>query len=121
MSTTLTLDKRRELLAVVKAAPKRSIQIDNTLYLYVGAEVNAQADAKIKKALAAGRTVVENGVSQWMDDRDVCDWTKHGADVYTWHKDGNRVLCQRFHVIKQADGTVTEKFVRNLYLSPNRE
>ena len=112
---------RNALISTLKEAPTRSIQIDGTMYLYIGADVNGQADVKIKKALAAGKTVIENGVSQWMDDRDVCDWAKHGSDVYTWHKDGSRVLCQRFRVTKQADGPVTEKFVRNLYLSPNRE
>jgi thymidylate kinase len=110
-------DPKVTVAGLLAAAPKRAVQIDGTLYLFVGADLGKKIETTIRRALNAGKTVTEKGTAQWFEDHTVIDRNLTGADVYMWSKDGNHVLCDRFHVTKLADGTLTKKFLRRLYLN----
>jgi hypothetical protein len=96
---------KEELMKILDQAPKRVVQIENKLYVFIG--MNAKADAAIKKAIASGKTVVEDGVTRWLEVCPVMDTTKEGSDAYTW-KDGNTLKVELILFTKQANGEVTK-------------
>lgn len=94
---------REELVEAIRKA--RKVQVGNVLYIGNDAEINAA----IRRGLARGDTVVENGVSQWIEVNEVYDQTKAGSAAYTWR--GDKVKCERVLMVKLADGTVHRGFL----------
>jgi len=93
-------------------APKRSVQIGETLHLFVGSgdAFTAKIEATIKRALESGKTVTENGVSRWIEKHEFINTRASvPSERYRWHADGNRVKAAKFLVTRQADGSVRKK------------
>lgn len=83
---------------------KRIVQIDDTRYVFTGADPLGVVDAKIKRALATGGTVTEDGISNWIEDLPLIDYTKPGLVPITR---GQKAKCERVHFTKMPDGRVT--------------
>lgn len=99
---------------LIANAPKRSVLIGDTLHVFVGEDTKGQVDAQIKRALARGDTVTENGVAQWQEWWAVMNPGKTGSEAYTWI-DGNRVRCELFHFVKDKNGHVTKTSIRKCW------
>jgi hypothetical protein len=56
-----------------------------------------------------------DGSQEWIEDRPFTDFHKSGSAAYDWHRDGNRILCERIHVKISGDGTRTSRRLRKLY------
>lgn len=99
-------DNFKKLLA---DAPKRFVQIDDRLHIFVGADTAGKIERTIKRALADGKTIIENGTSQWIEFWPVRDNTKSGTDAYTWQKGGNNVRTEKILFTKNPQNEVTKK------------
>ena len=101
---------KAQLQKLFAEAPKRVIVIDSTQYVFIGADTAHLVDKKIKRALAAGQTVVEAGVSQWIDYDPIQEGEAEDfLDRIKWHTDGNRVRCEKILVTKDKAGDITKK------------
>jgi len=76
-----------------------------------------EANALIQKALKQGKTVIENGVSSWLEEEPVCDFDKKNTDIYTWDKTGNKILVQKILHTKDKTGTITKKVLSSVWKS----
>jgi len=76
-----------------------------------------EVDAMVRKALLQGKEVAykADGRKEQIHDRLVFDSSKEGTDMYTWHKDGNRVAYKRTFVITHKDGTRTEEVLKTVW------
>lgn len=97
---------KEQLQKAIAEAPKRAVQFDDVVMIYVGTDLHDRVARDIDKALAAGKTVVENGISQWVEYWPIADYKKTGSDVYIFDKSGNRVKCEKFLFVKKAGGSV---------------
>jgi hypothetical protein len=87
-------------------APKRVVQIDDTRYVFFGADPGGKVDAKIKRALAQGATVTEAGTSTWIENIPLLDDRKPGiAPCFR----GNKVKCERVQFTKSSGGKVSRE------------
>ena len=59
------------------------------------------ADGLVKKALASGKTVTENGISQWVEECEVTNPGQSGSGVY-------KVKVDVMLVTRSKDGNVTK-------------
>jgi hypothetical protein len=82
--------ERSALLAKFKDA--RKVRIGETLHLGDRPDM-AQL---IKRGLARGLTVTENGVEQWIEETPLLDPSKEGLAAFTWHRDRKRVKVALF-------------------------
>ncbi len=98
-----------DLKKAIADAPKRLVQIDDRLHIFVGADTAGKIEKTVKRALADGKTVIENGTSQWIEFWPVRDHSKTGTDAYTWKKDGNSVRTERILFTKNPKNEVTQK------------
>lgn len=96
--------KAKQMLA---AAKKRVIRTDDTLRIMIG-EDDAKVESTIKAALGRGETVTEGGVTRWIECLPLYDTSKTGTARYTWHRDGNRVKCERM-LFTKTGGSVTKE------------
>ncbi len=94
------VDKLKQLLA---EAPKRAIQIDDRLFIFIATD--AKAEAAIKRGLAQGKTIIENGVSRWVEWYPVRLPGQTGSAAYVW-KGGNHVKAEKLLFTKDATGNV---------------
>lgn len=97
-----------DLKKAIADAPKRLVQIDDKLYVYVSPD-DGKVDLIIKNALANGKTVIENGTSQWVEFWPVRAPDKSGSDAYTWRKDGNSIRTEKILFTKNPKNEVTQK------------
>lgn len=88
-------------------APKRLVQIGGVLNVYIG-EHDGTCEKDIKRALQAGKTVIENNVTRWVECWPIFDSAKSGSKRYTW-KDGSTVRVERILFTKTHDGKVARK------------
>ena len=74
-------------------------------------------DAKVRKALLQGKEITYkvDGRKEQIHDVMIFDSSKEGTDMYTWHKDGNRVAYKRTFVITHKDGTRTEEVLKTVW------
>jgi hypothetical protein len=86
------ISTRDELAKAFREA--RKVRIGGTLYVGNDAEV----EPRVRRALAAGQTVTEGGMSSWVDEIQVFDPAKSGSAAYTWS--GDQVRVERFLVTK---------------------
>ena len=101
-------DRIKNLLA---SYPRRTVQIGGTVFISIGASTFAALDAKIMRALRRGETVIENGITKWVEFFAVRDNTKDGTDAYTWHRDGNRVKVEKVLITKTHDNSITREHI----------
>jgi hypothetical protein len=97
-----------DLKKAIADAPKRLVQINDKLFIYVGTETSLRADHAIKRALADGKTIIENGTSQWIEFWPVRDNNKSGSDAYTW-RDGDSIRTEKILFTKNPKNKVTQK------------
>lgn len=97
---------RDALIEAIRQA--RKVMIGETLFIGIGPEV----DTAIKKGLRQGKTVTENGVSQWISLEVVFHSDKPGSHAYVWDKTGNKVKHNKVLVTKTlATGEIKLKNV----------
>jgi DNA mismatch repair protein MutH len=101
----MTKEALKQMLA---DAPRRTVQIDSTVHLYLGADTTGHVEQTIQKALAAGKTVTDNGTAQWIEHFPVA-LAGTGSARYTWDKSGNRVKCERVLCTRTESGEYTQK------------
>ena len=94
---------RQELVEAFRAA--RKVRIGSELIIGTSAEV----EPIIKKALARGETVHENGTAKWIDTVQVCNLSKDGSAMFTWDKSGNKVRAEKFLYIEDDNGVITSR------------
>lgn len=95
--------------AINKAGGLRTLKFNGTLQIYCG-DLAAKFEEGIrKKAIATGHAIEwPDGSREFYEWDEVTDFTKTGADVYTWHKDGQRCL----HVLMRKIVDTTGKFTK---------
>lgn len=98
----MTTDKKQELRETLAKgfAACRKITIGETLHI-VSPEL---ADELVRKALAAGKTVTENGISRWIEECHVVNPGQTGSAVYVWK--GDKIKVDVVLVTRAADGTI---------------
>jgi hypothetical protein len=104
----MTSAAKSKMNAIFRTAVQRAIKVGDTLHIVIGdtmAGVETIIEEKVKKALASGQTVVQDGVTTWVDYIEVVDRTKSGSDVYTWK--GDKVKVEKMIVTKSRDGSIT--------------
>jgi hypothetical protein len=74
-------------------------------------------EAHVQKALRAGQTVMEKGVSRHINNNVVFDHTKSGSAAYTWR--GDKVKHERVLCTKYMDGHVELERVGFCFLKWN--
>ena len=104
---TATLAQRQASREALRAAFRaaRKVRIGDTLYIGNGPET----EAAIKKGLARGETVEENGVKQWVSLNVIHDHTKEGSAAYIWQ--GDKVKHEKVLCTKDKDGKLTMKTI----------
>ena len=94
-----------------------STQIGGTLHIYDD-ENAKQVDAAIeRRMLRTGEARIDGGNKEWIEDHELIDGSKEGADQYTWDRSGNLVKCKRVRVRLDVNGERSEKFVQFVYKS----
>jgi len=107
--TKIKNDMNPKLAALFRDTPKRVVQFDSKLHVYMGADLDGKIEADIKRALAHGVSVIENGVSRWIEHWPLLDVSKQGSALYIWAEDGNRVQCEKILFTKSPSGEVIKK------------
>jgi hypothetical protein len=79
----------------------RKLHIGDTLFI-TSPEL---APEQIRDALEHGKTVTENGVSQWINENEMIVPGQTGSAVYVWK--GDKIKVERQLVVKDADGNIT--------------
>lgn len=92
---------------------REKVRCGSTEYLLLAtskAELARMRDLVVREALKAGghAVVFENGAKVFIDDR-ICN-------PLVWHADGNRVLAIRTKVSVDADGIVSDKVLRRVWV-----
>ena len=100
MTTTEKQDLRKTIAEGLAAC--RKITICETLHI-VSPEL---ADELVSKALKAGKTITENGISQWVEESEIINPGQFGSALYTWK--GDKIKVDVALVTRTADGTVTK-------------
>lgn len=116
ISQEIKKESSRELLAKVKFL---KVKIDDgkkaTLYLCVE-ETFPEMEKKAKVALQKGATVTwPDGQEQWIEDAPIMGGSTEGEFDYVWHKDGNRVKCEKRLYTRGEDGTVSHEVLRLVF------
>ena len=115
------MSRYHEIEKLLREAPKRVVTIGTTQKIYIGADTTDQVEKDIQRGLARGETVVENGISRWIEFMPIHDEAKKKAnpDLYhewlIWHKDGNRVKCDKVLHTKGTDGNVDKKILCSVW------
>ena len=109
-------NKTSDLKTALLEADKRVVTIGDTLRIWMGTADEIESlkptiEAEIKRALARGDTVTENGTSRWVEESEVRDSSKTASDAYTWSKDGNSIKVEKAMVIKQANGNLRRESI----------
>jgi hypothetical protein len=101
----------KDIKQAICEAPKRVIQIEDTLHVFLGTGLDKDVSQAIDKALKAGKTVVDraSGVSQWIDVQPVFDSTRIGSAQYVWKGDAVRVTRVLF--TRSAEGDITRRLL----------
>jgi len=94
---------------ILLKAPKRFVQIDDTLHVFIGEDAKGLVDKQVNRALKRGQTVTENGVSRWIESIVIFNAAKEASARYIWHSDGNRVKAEKFLFTKQGGKVNREK------------
>lgn len=114
------MSTKKKLQAAFAAAHKRTVRIDDELRIWMGSAEELRVMAPdirrvIDKALAAGKSVTEDGITQWIEERDEFDPTKEGSARWTWHADGDRVRMLRTLVTKGPEGEPTRQALKPVW------
>lgn len=88
---------------------KTTVTIGTTKRLFIHtADDRKEVAKKAKKLVKPAGGVIHwwDGSVGWFEFREVVDTTKHGSEMYTWHKDGNRVLHETVeHTVRGGNHT----------------
>ncbi len=96
---------------------KNSVMITHGEKLEIILGEGKEVDAMVRKALLQGKEITYkvDGRKEQIHDVMIFDSSKEGTDMYTWHKDGNRVAYKRTFVITHKDGTRTEEVLKTVW------
>lgn len=91
----------------------------HTLEVFIFKGDSDKIDAQIKRvtrqALLRGEHVEENGVRQWREVNAILNPGEVGSDIYTWHKDGERVLAEEILVTRAKDGVISKRVLKRIW------
>jgi hypothetical protein len=107
-------ESMKELLSKVKFLTVKIESAHKSTVHLCTEETFPLVEKKAKDALKKGDAVTwTDGRQQWIEDEPIGSGST-GFD-YVWHKDGNRVKCQRRLYTRAKDGTVTHEVLRLVF------
>lgn len=96
---------KTEIHELFQTAPKRLVQIGETLHIFIGEDPTNKVGKAIQRGLNRGEAVIEKGVTQWVEFWPVSGPGKSGSERYVWKSD--KVQCEKRLFIKQTSSSVT--------------
>lgn len=113
---------KNKLSEILKGCKIATIAIETikmrTVHVCIGDAI-VEVRAKAKRALEAGHSVTwEDGRTQWVETEPLFGSDESGG--WYWHKDHNRIKCEKRLHTKTKDGKITVEVLKTIWLDYER-